>query len=147
MARITFCLLGIMLSFTSIASNTIATSWAYPFIVWQGHIYVVTEEPVIDIEMKIGEVTAFSDMQQLPANFSNEFSMGTKFYTIKNISTDNAIAVEVDNGIYHRADKKGIYGAKEPVVYNGKVSVMVLSILIVMLSIGIIMGLRNLRGI
>ncbi len=46
-------------------SKPLATSWAYPFVVWQDYIYVVSEEYVTEIDKEIGKVTKYSDMESL----------------------------------------------------------------------------------
>lgn len=43
-------------------NKTIATSWAYPFVVWDGYSYVVTDEYVTDVGEEISHVTKYSDM-------------------------------------------------------------------------------------
>jgi hypothetical protein len=90
-------------------SKPLATSWAYPFVVWQDYIYVVSEEYVTEVDKEIGKVTKYSDMESLSGNFSNMFKKGTKYYSIKGISTDEAIAVEESKGKYVRADREGKY--------------------------------------
>ncbi|UGB28816.1 MULTISPECIES: hypothetical protein [Bacillaceae] len=68
--------------------KTLATSWAYPFVVWDGYIYVISDEYVTEIDNEIGHVTRHSDMEQYSSNFSNAYKRGTKYYSIKEISTD-----------------------------------------------------------
>ena len=94
-------LLSIVLSFFSY--KVFATSWAYPFVVWDNHIYVVSEETVLDVEKKIGKVTKYSDMETYSGNFSNVFRKGTKYYSIKGIDTTIAIAVQSSDGQYIKA--------------------------------------------
>ncbi|RXJ04465.1 hypothetical protein DS745_03515 [Anaerobacillus alkaliphilus] len=94
-------------------NKSLATSWAYPFVVWDGYIYVVTDEYVTEIDRKIGKVTKYSDMERLSGNFSNAYKKGTKYYSIKGVSTDEAIAIQEKNGMY----KKAIREAKD--TYKG----------------------------
>jgi hypothetical protein len=68
-----------------VPSKTSASSWAYPFVVWDGYIYVISEEYVTEIESEIGQVTKCSDMEQYPGNFSNTYEEGTKYYSIEGI--------------------------------------------------------------
>ncbi|WP_409250893.1 hypothetical protein V1502_12060 [Bacillus sp. SCS-153A] len=147
MTRLMCCLMGGLLAFTSFTYNAVATSWAYPFVVWEDYIYVLTEEAVTDIGEGIGKVTAFSDMQQLPGNFSNELGAGTNYYSIINISTDEAIAVEVENGVFHKAERKEKYGAAEPAVHGDNSSPIVLVVVVGLLSFGFIISLKYVRGI
>jgi ABC-type sugar transport system permease subunit len=89
--------------------NTMATSWVYSFVVWDGYIYEVTEESVTEIDSYIGEVTVYSDMETYPGNFSNTYKQGTNYYSIKDLSTDEAIAVEVNKGNYKEAIRREEY--------------------------------------
>ncbi|QOR67831.1 hypothetical protein IM538_06775 [Cytobacillus suaedae] len=89
--------------------QSLATKWAYPFVVWEGYIYEITDEYVTDVDLEVGEVTAYSDMEQLSGNFSNTYKVGTKYYTIKGESSDEVIAVEEADGKYVKAVKVGEY--------------------------------------
>lgn len=65
-----------------------------------------------DVSKEIGEVTKYSDTEATySGNFSNKYEKGTKYYSIKGISTDKAIAIEED-GKYRRANRSGKYGEK-----------------------------------
>lgn len=68
-----------------------ATSWAYPFVVWDNYIYVMSDENVKNIDKEIGEVTKYSDMEQYGGNFSNVYPKGTKYYSIVGINTDDTM--------------------------------------------------------
>ena len=89
-----------------------ATSWAYPFVVWQDTIYVVGEETVTEVEKEIGQVTKYSDMKSYGGNFSNAYPKGTKYYSIKGIDTDVAIAVQKEDGVFVKAESDGAYEYK-----------------------------------
>ena len=104
-------LLCIIFSLSS--SKVVATSWAYPFVVWDDHIYVVSEETVLDVEKKIGKVTKYSDMEPYSGNFSNVFPKGTKYYSIKGIDTTIAIAIQTNDGHYIKAYRQGEYMYKK----------------------------------
>ncbi len=94
----------------SIAPNkSLATSWAYPFVVWDGYLYVVTDEDVTEIGEEIGHVTKYSDMEQYSGNFSNSYREGTKYYAIMGVSTEEAIAIIEDEGTYRKAIREGKY--------------------------------------
>jgi len=98
------------ISFICIQSVSFATSWAYQFVVWEENIYVVSEgEYVTEVEQKIGEVTNYSDMEQLGGNFSNAYPKGTKYYSMKGIKTEDAIAIENEGGNYIKAIREGPY--------------------------------------
>lgn len=73
--------------------------WDYSFVVWDGYIYVVSDETVNQIDQEIGEVTSYSDLEgTFSGDFSNTFIEGTKYYSIKNVNTYEAIAIETQNG-------------------------------------------------
>lgn len=67
------------------------------------------DEDVIEIDKEIGQVTKYSDMEQYPGNFSNVYKKGTKYYSIKDISTDESIAVEDESGKYKKAVREKEY--------------------------------------
>jgi len=89
--------------------KTLATSWVYSFVVWDGYIYVISDEYVTEIDSEIGHVTKYSDMEQYSGNFSNAYEKGTKYYSIEGISTDEAIAVEESDGQYIKAYREAEY--------------------------------------
>ncbi|WP_078551996.1 hypothetical protein [Bacillus alkalicellulosilyticus] len=89
--------------------KTMATSWAYSFVVWDGYVYVISDEYVTEIGDEIGRVTRYSDMKQYSGNFSNAYKKGTKYYSIEGISTEQAIAVEDSNGQYIKAYRQDEY--------------------------------------
>lgn len=83
--------------------------WAYSFVVYDGYIYVISDEYVADIDKEIGKVTKYSDKEgTYYGDFSNTYKKGTKYYSIKGVSTDLAIAIE-DNGKYIKAIRSGEY--------------------------------------
>ncbi|MFC0476762.1 hypothetical protein ACFFHF_16290 [Robertmurraya beringensis] len=86
-----------------------ATKWVHPFVVWNGYVYVVSEQYVTEVGNEIGEVTKYSDMEQYPGNFSNVFKKGTRYYSIEGINTKEAIAIQDVNGIYIKADREEKY--------------------------------------
>lgn len=104
-------LLCIVFPFSS--AKVFSTSWAYPFVVWNDSVYVVSEETVLDVEKEIGKVTKYSDMEQYSGNFSNVYPKGTKYYSIKGINTSVAIAVESSEGQYIKAYRQGEYTYKK----------------------------------
>ncbi|WP_226537450.1 hypothetical protein [Fictibacillus halophilus] len=113
--KISFLVLVGLFCALIIPSKSLATSWAYPFVVWDGYIYIVEEEYVTEIDKEIGKVTRYSDMYPQSGNFSNVYERGTKYYAIKDVSTDEAIAVEDGSGKYKKAvrEKEYTYGNED----------------------------------
>ncbi|WP_413367639.1 hypothetical protein [Lysinibacillus sp. 3P01SB] len=109
-------LVFIMIIFAAIQfpQKSLATDWAYQFVVWEGTIYIVSDEHVTDVEEVIGQVTKYSDMKQYGGNFSNTYLKGTKYYSIKGVDPNKAIAVQLDKYVYVKAENDGAYE------YNGK---------------------------
>jgi hypothetical protein len=90
-----------------------AASWAFEFVVYNGHIYKVTADKVINVGKEIGTVTNYSDTEgTYTGNFSNIYPVGTKYYEIQGIDTNKSIAIKLKGGGYIRADNQGKYGAK-----------------------------------
>jgi len=105
-----FCLLSfLLLTSLVLPGKSLATSWAYSFVVWDGYIYVVSDEVIAEVGSEIGHVTKYSDMESYPGNFSNSFAKGTKYYSIKGISKNEAIAVEKSKGQYIKAYREAEY--------------------------------------
>ncbi len=104
MKKLVLLFILFMLIFTS---SVQALSWAYSFVVWNGNVYEVTKEKVLEKEIgeSIGEVkTTPNDMTgNYYGDASNVYPKGTKYYEINNVSTDIAIAVEVDEKMYQKA--------------------------------------------
>lgn len=108
--RTKYVFLCTLLSICLLFSEKSLASWAYPFVVWNGYIYVVSEEKVEKVEKEIGHVTKYSDREgTYSGNFSNIFKKGTKYYSIKGISLDEAIAVQDGKGNYVKATRDGKY--------------------------------------
>lgn len=90
-----------------------SAKWSYPFVVWHGYIYKVSDEYVDEINEEIGKVTKYSDAEgTYKGNFSNIYKEGTKYYSIKGISTKEAIAIEEGDGKFKKAVNDGKYGEK-----------------------------------
>lgn len=102
----------IVLFFFSLPQNIYATSWAYSFVVWNGYVYQVADEEVERVVEEIGEVTAYSDMDQLAGNFSNAYREGTKYYSIEGTDPSEVIAVKISEDLYVKAYKEHEYGVK-----------------------------------
>ncbi|MDW0115358.1 hypothetical protein QTL97_00190 [Sporosarcina thermotolerans] len=120
MKKTIMCLLIITLLVNSSAH---ALSWAIEFVVWNGKVYEVTDEKVIDslIGKRIGEVkTKPNDMTGSHyGNASNYYPIGTGYFKISGISPRDAIAVEESAGKWVKA----VYAHKAPFhwmnVFNG----------------------------
>ncbi|MBB3129428.1 hypothetical protein FHS19_004103 [Paenibacillus rhizosphaerae] len=109
MKRVLPLFLGFILLYPlSIAS----ASWAYPFVVYSGHIYRVTEQAVQpeDVGQKIGKVTKYSDREgTYRGNFSNIYPKGTGYYALQGRSRHEAIAVRTGDDTYILAIQQGAY--------------------------------------
>src|SRR5690606_16016131 len=99
-------LLLVLLFFIS-SSTVVALSWAYQFVVWNGNVYKVLDESVLEDEIgkKIGKVkTKPNDISgRYYGDASNAYPRGTKYFEIKGISNEEAIAVEVDDNQWKKA--------------------------------------------
>ena len=109
MKRVLPLFLGFILLYPlSIAS----ASWAYPFVVYSGHIYRVTEQAIQpkDVGQKIGKVTKYSHREgTYRGNFSNMYPKGTGYYAIQGRSSHEAIAVRTGEDTYILAIQQGAY--------------------------------------
>ena len=76
-------------------------------------MYETTDEYVDEINEEVGHVTKYSDREgTYSGNFSNKYKKGTNFYSIKGISTDEAIAVKEDDESYRKLIRTSKYGEK-----------------------------------
>ncbi|SDN24029.1 hypothetical protein SAMN04488137_3708 [Fictibacillus solisalsi] len=92
------------------SKSLVSASWAYPFVVWDHYTYSISEEYVDQVGKEIGEVTKHSDQEgEYTGNFSNQYKKGTKYFEIKGVSTDKAIAVEEPGGKYIKAIREHKY--------------------------------------
>ncbi|MFS0864329.1 hypothetical protein [Fredinandcohnia sp. 179-A 10B2 NHS] len=141
-----------ILFISSYPGKTLATSWAYYFVVWDGYIYVISEgDYVTEIGDEIGHVTRFSDMEQYSGNFSNAYKKGTKYYSIDGVSTDQAIAVEESDGQYIKAYREVEYEMRSPFVgffdgQQGIIKITLLSALGILAITLIYKVIKNNRG-
>lgn len=111
--QITIALLVSIIFVLIFPYKSFATSWAYPFVVWNDYIYVISDEYIVSIDRKIGEVTKYSDMEQYGGDFSNVYPKGTKYYSIEGTDTAIAIAVQDEQGNYIKAIRDGEYTYQE----------------------------------
>jgi hypothetical protein len=133
-------ILFLIFTFFIFSSKTLATSWAYSFVVWDGYIYVISDEYVTEIESEIGKVTRHSDMESYPGNFSNSYKKGTKYFSIKGISTDEAIAVKESTGQYIKAYREAKYEVRGAFdgFFDGQQGIIKITILAVLSIIVVI---------
>lgn len=111
MSKRTFLImLCIILVLSGCAKSTqkAAQSWAYPFVIYNGSAYAVTDETVSGIGKQIGTVRYYStdERSQEKNLFSNCYQAGTELYSIQNIDIQDAIAVKIADGKYTKLVKK-----------------------------------------
>jgi len=129
-------ILSISISISILFSNKSLADWAYAFVVWDGHVYVITDEQVSEIDKEIGHVTKYSDREgSYSGNFSNANPKGTKYYSIQGISTDEAVAVQKDNGTYIKATRDEKYAGNKYEIGNLISLAFIVAILLVIISI------------
>lgn len=101
----------VTLTACGLGKNSSSADWVSAFVVWDGMIYVLEDEYVLEVDEEIGKVTKYSDNEgTYSGNFSNEYEKGTKYYSISGIHTEEAIAVEDGNGRYRKAVMESEYG-------------------------------------
>ncbi|MFY0518671.1 hypothetical protein ACOMCU_12710 [Lysinibacillus sp. UGB7] len=97
----------ILLFLSAYTLSVQALDWAYPFVVWNGNVYEVKEEKVVESQIgkNIGAVkTRPNDMTgDYYGDASNAYSKGTKYFAMNDISTDTTIAVEVGDKQWQKA--------------------------------------------
>ncbi|MGG4554047.1 hypothetical protein [Paenibacillus humicus] len=81
-------------------------SWAFDVVTWNHEVYKITNEAVTEIDDEIGTIKKHStnESSELPNLFSNKYNKGTKLFKIKNVETNDYIAVQ-DDGLYYKAEK------------------------------------------
>ena len=105
MKKITFLSFFLVLM---ISSSVQALVWAYPFVTWDGKVYEVKEEELLqksEIGKRIGKVKtqpyyidkARTEAMAVSGDGSNVYPIGTPYYEIKGVSTSTSIAVKVGN--------------------------------------------------
>ncbi|MEF7564285.1 hypothetical protein V4V35_14820 [Bacillus infantis] len=124
-----------------------ATKWVSSFVVWEGYQYTVQDDHIeeSEIESELGQVTSYSDMYPMGGNFSNEFEEGSKYFSIKGVSTEESIAVEAGSGIYVRADRERKYTFVNEESTFLPLLIPVLVIIFVLLMAGTVMAETKLK--
>lgn len=90
----------------SVSNQSSSQSWAFDVVTWNHGVYKITNETVTEIEKQIGTIKKHSTRESgdLPNLFSNKYKKGTKLFKIKNVETNEYIAVQ-DNDVYYKAEK------------------------------------------
>lgn len=90
-------------------------SWAFRFVVYDGNVYVITDE-VVDpskIGVSLGEVTYYTDREgTYGGNFSNTFPVGTPYLQIHGVDVLDFIAIKLNEDQYIKAIYNGEYAGK-----------------------------------
>ena len=146
--KLSFLLLVVLFCALILPPKSFGTNWAYQFVVWDGYIYIVEEEYVTEIDKEIGKVIRYSDMYPQSGNFSNVYERGTKYYAIKDISTDEAIAVEDGSGKYKKAvrEKEYTYGNEDSPGDKSSDMTATLLILSAIIIFVIVIVLKKIKG-
>ncbi|CAM2773868.1 hypothetical protein PASE110613_00110 [Paenibacillus sediminis] len=87
--------------------------WSSNFVVWQGNMYIFNDTTVEEVDEQIGKIEEYSDNEanKFSSNiFSNIYDVGTEIYKIKDTSTDEAIAVKIQDK-YFKGINRGKYGS------------------------------------
>lgn len=131
----------------AVSTTALATSWAFEFVVYENGVYEVTDEDVTVTGEKLGEVTAYSDMEQLAGNFSNHYQVGTTYYEIEGIDPGDAIAVEIAANKYKKAvyDKPYNFTEEGPVISWYMWIVVSIAVIVLVLMFIIIRRERKLK--
>ncbi|GGF17528.1 hypothetical protein GCM10010954_15340 [Halobacillus andaensis] len=117
-----------------------AISWEYPFVVWDGGVYQVTEEPVEEVGEPIGEVESKPDDQgDYRGNASNAYDIGTTYYSIPAADPNEEIAVAVENDEYVKA----VYENEAPKGASFYIAALFIGITVITLLI--VLYLRRLK--
>lgn len=85
-----------------------ALTWAYGFVAHNGKVYEVKKEITLsedEVGKVIGEVETRADEYsgEYYGNASNYYEIGTLYYEIKDVSIEEAIAVEIQSNQFVKA--------------------------------------------
>ncbi|MCK8486560.1 hypothetical protein M0651_05150 [Paenibacillus sp. MBLB2552] len=83
-------------------------SWAFNVVTWNHGVYKITNQTTTEIDKEIGAIKKYStnESSNLRNLFSNKYKKGTKLFKIKNVETNEYIAVQDDeDGVYYKAEK------------------------------------------
>lgn len=93
----------------------VTKSWVFEgTVALNGQVYAAGDEVVTEIEEQIGTIKHFSlnESESTNDSFSNKFPVGTKLFKISDVAIENAIAVEVSEGHYVKAENAKIILSK-----------------------------------
>jgi hypothetical protein len=77
-------------------------------IIFNNNTYIGTNEKIEKVDKKIGTIKHYSTKEQDSTlnNFSNYYKEGTKLYKIPNVAIEDAIAVEIKENEYIKANSQ-----------------------------------------
>lgn len=126
------------------SSSVQALSWAYPFVVWNGKVYEVRHQEIVE-DSKVGKI--LGEVKTKPndetgsyyGNASNHYPKGTKYYEIKGTSTSESIAVEDD-----KVWVKAVFVHKAPFhIMNVGSNLYFIGFVVIMMLILIVVIIKN----
>lgn len=132
----------------SFSHSAFALDWAYPFVVWKGKMYEVTDEEVQEIGEQIGKVRrkANETTGKYFGDASNALPKGTKYYEIKGISTNEAIAVEIKPDKWMKANYIGKSHGEFSLDPNGMILLLGMIMFTVVMVIVLVGKKRRIKG-
>ncbi|TCZ80196.1 hypothetical protein E0485_04930 [Paenibacillus albiflavus] len=101
----TLCILCSFLLISACSSSSNESFAFQAMIRWDGKIYVGTDEKITNVERKIGSIMYYSSDENKSdkERSSNFYKKGTSIYQINSIDVEQALAVEVESGVYVKA--------------------------------------------
>ena len=108
-------LLAIISFLVACSAPSGGTDWSHHFIVWNGDMYIVSEEMIdeSDLEMELGKVEKYSSNEIYNENkdlvFSNHFSEGSTIFKMIGVNEYESLAVKQGETIT-KLNNNGKYG-------------------------------------
>jgi hypothetical protein len=102
-----FSVLFILILISACSSSSSNESFAYQSMIrWNEEIYVATHEKVNKVDEKLGMIEHYTkdETDSDKEKSSNFFQKGTPIYQISSTPIEEAIAVEIESGVYVRAN-------------------------------------------
>lgn len=93
----------------NVISGNSQKSWiSDKLIIFNNNTYIGTNEKIEKVDKKIGTIKHCSTKEQNSTlnNFSNYYREGTKLYKIPNVAIEDAIAVEIKENEYIKANSQ-----------------------------------------
>ncbi|WP_168928934.1 hypothetical protein [Paenibacillus dokdonensis] len=83
-------------------TTSVSHSWAFEFVHWNDVLYRLTDIRIVSVDRMVGTVESLITDETIIGHgvYSNRFAEGTKLYSISEMSTDDAIAVKMNDGYY-----------------------------------------------